>query len=212
MYYNPENLADLYHAMKNNDAKMLVSFIPASEAELERERLFYERELRIGKRGRYTKRGRGRKVSALVLLGNVVASMFTTKPVHDLTKDAIYEEAYREEEFEELPVKIDTRRDHIARTIVNMCNNARLTNDAVFKVTFVGYGENSDLLEMHFHSKFPCVKEPVSLTEELTYGIPQKGGDVMSGLFASNFIYFPKGYKLEENEKSLNYHTFINHF
>jgi len=197
MYYNPENLADVYHAMKNNHAKMLVSFIPASEAELESEKLFYEKEIKTGKRSGYMMKEK--KVSRFILLSNVLASMFTTKPVHDLSKGAIY----GQERFEELPVKIDTRREHIARTIVNMCNNARRTNDAVFKVTFVGYGENSDLLEMHFHSKFPCVKEPVSLTEELTYCIPQKGGDVMSGLFASNFIYFPKNYSEEDREKSL---------
>ena len=197
MYYNPENLADLYHAMRNNDAKMLVSFIPASEAELERERAFYEREVKTRRREGY--RRREKKVSTLVLLSNVIASMFTTKPVQDLSEGAVY----GEERFEELPVEIDTHREHIARTIVDMCNNARLTNDAIFKVTFVGYGDNSDLLEMHFRSKFPCVREPVSLTEELTYGIPQKGGDVMSGLFASNFIYFPRNYSREEGEKSL---------
>jgi hypothetical protein len=192
MYYNPENLADIYNAMRGDKTKMLVSFIPASEAELEKEREFYEKELRVGRTGGYVKKEK--KVSAFTLLSNVLASQFTSKPVHDLSKGAVYEE----EEFTEVSSRGDVRREHIARTIVAMCNNAKLTNDAIFRVVFIGYGENSDLLEMHFHSKFPCLKEHISLTEELTYGIPQKGGDVMSGLFASNFIYFKKGYGVGE--------------
>jgi len=196
-YYNSESLSDIYNAMKNNKAKMLVSFVPASEAELEKERMLYESEVRSGKRRGYMKKEK--RVSTPVLLANVISSMFTSKPVHDLSKGAVY----GEERYEELPVRVDTRREHIASTIVNMCDNAKLTNDAIFRVAFIGYGENSDLLEMHFHSKFPCLKEQASPTEELTYGIPQKGGDVMSGLFASNFIYFPRNYLLEEGEKSL---------
>ena len=196
MYYNPESLTDIYHAMRGKMAKMLVSFVPASAAELEREREFYERELVLGAGGGYTRREK--KVSTLVLLGNVVASMFTTTPVTDLSKGAVY----GEERMERTPARRDVKREHIARTIVGMCNLAKLTNDAIFRVNFIGYGENSDLLEMHFRSKLPCLKEPVSFSEELTYGMPQKDGDVMSGLFASNFIYFPKKYSVEE-EKSL---------
>jgi len=176
---------------------MLVSFVPASAAELEREREFYERELMLGREGEYTRKEK--KVSTFVLLGNVVSSMFATKPVYDLSKGAVY----GEDKLGRIPpVRRDSKREYIARTIVGMCNLAKVTNDAIFRVSFVGYGENSDLLEMHFCSKFPCLKEPVSFSEELTYGMPQKDGDIMSGLFASNFIYFPKKYSVEE-EKSL---------
>jgi hypothetical protein len=197
-YYNPESLADVYNAMKEDKAKMLVSFIPASEAELERERAFYERELKVVSTGGYTRKEK--KVSRLALLGNAIASQFTSVPYKDLSKGAIYEEErYTDVQTTKL---VDVRRQHIAHTIVAMCDNAKLINDAIFRVAFIGYGENSDLLEMHFHSKFPCLKEPVSLTEELTFGIPQHGGDVMSGLFASNFIYFPKNYSAEGRESS----------
>lgn len=192
IYYDPERLADVYNAMKGENAKMLVSFVPASEAELEKERAFYERETGVWRMGGVVKKEK--KVSFLVLLGNALASQFTSKPVHDLSKGAVYEET----KVAVPPKRVDVRREYIARTIVEMCNNARLINDAIFRVSVIGYGENSDLLEMHFRSKFPCVKEPVSPSEELTFGIPQGGGDVMSGLFASNFIYFPKGYALEE--------------
>jgi len=198
VYYNPESLADVYHAMRGDKAKLLVSFIPASEAELERERAFYEREL-IGATGSGRFTSAEERVSLPVLMSNVLASMFTTRPMHDLSKGAVY----KEHKVESRPAKRDVHREYIARTIVEMCNLEKLTNDAIFRVAFAGYGENSDLLEMHFRSKFPCVREPASPSEELTYGIPQKGGDVMSGLFASNFIYFPKGYVFEEREKSL---------
>ncbi|NYZ79369.1 hypothetical protein H0N99_04445 [Candidatus Micrarchaeota archaeon] len=192
MYYDPERLADIYNAMKGEKTKMLVSFVPASEAELEKERAFYEKEITYGRTGGVVKKEK--KVSLLVLLGNALSSQFTTTPVRDLDKGAVYEETT----VAVPPKKFDVKREYIARTIVAMCDNARLTNDAIFRVTFIGYGENSDLLEMHFRSKFPCVKEPVSQSEELTFGIPQGGGDVMSGLFASNFIYFPKDYELGE--------------
>lgn len=192
IYYDSERLADVYNAMKANNAKLLVSFAPASEAELEKERAFYERDIALGKSGGVIKKEK--RVSLLVLLGNAISSQFTNIPVHDLGKGAVYEET----KVAVPPRKVDARRDYIARTIVEMCNIAKLTNDSIFRVTFVGYGENSDLLEMHFRSKFPCVKEPASISDELTFGIPQGGGDVMSGLFASNFIYFPKGYAFDE--------------
>lgn len=197
IYYDPERLADVYNAMKGEKTKMLISFVPAPEAELEKEREFYEEQIKLARSGGYA--SREKKVSLLALIGNALSSQFTSTPVHDLSKGAIYEET----KVTQPQMRMDVRRDYIARTIVDMCNNAKLTNDSVFRVTVIGYGENSDLLEMHFRSKFPCVKEPVSMSEELTYGIPQGGGDVMSGLFASNFIYFPKGYELEEKEKSL---------
>ncbi|MEM3555157.1 MAG: hypothetical protein QXF56_00305 [Candidatus Micrarchaeia archaeon] len=192
IYYNPESLADIYNAMKGRKARMLVSFVPASEEELERERELYEEEAELKEPMEFHRKER--KVSRLVLLSNVLASMFTTTPVTDLSKGAIYSS----EKVERVEGRRDLERRHIARTIVGMCNLAKFTNDAVFRVSFIGYGENSDLLEMHFRSKFPCLKEPVSVTEELTYGIPQGGGDVMSGLFASNFIYFPKKYSIDE--------------
>jgi hypothetical protein len=191
MYYDRERFTDIYNAMKGKKTKMLVSFIPASEAELERERAFYEREM-AGKSEGLVKREK--KVSFLALLGNAIASQFTTTPVRDLGRGAVYEES----NVVKPQKKIDVRRDYIARTIVAMCDNARITNDAIFRVAFVGYGENSDLLEMHFRSRFSCLKEKTSVSEELTFGIPQHGGDVMSGVFASNFIYFPKGYELGE--------------
>jgi len=195
IYYNPENLADIYNAMRGRKAKMLVSFVPASEEELERERELYEGEAEL--KEPMELRRKERKVSRLVLLSNVLASMFTTTPVTDLSKGAVYST----EKVERVGEKKNLERRHIARTIVGMCNLAKFTNDAIFRVSFIGYGENSDLLEMHFRSKFPCLKEPVSVTEELTYGIPQGGGDVMSGLFASNFIYFPKKYGEEKSLK-----------
>lgn len=194
IYYNPECLADVYNAMGGRRARMLVSFIPASEAELEREKVFYENELKSETSPEFSTNEK--KVSRWVLLSNVLASMFTTTPVRDLSKGAVYSA----EKKEKIERKVDLQRRHIARTIVGMCNLAKFTNDAIFRVSFVGYGEDSELLEMHFRSKFPCLKEPISVTEELTYGIPQGGGDVMSGLFASNFIYFPKGYSAEEKE------------
>src|SRR5271157_5058260 len=192
MYYDPERLADVYNAMKGKKTKMLVSFIPASDAELEKERTFYDKEITYGQTVGFVKKEK--KVSLLTLLGNALSSQFTSTPVRDLGKGAVYEETT----FAVPQKNVDVRRGYIARTIVAMCDNARLTNDSIFRVVFVGYGENSDLLEMHFRSKFPCVREPVSPSEELTFGIPQGGGDVMSGLFASNFIYFPKGYGEEK--------------
>jgi hypothetical protein len=197
IYYDPNRLADVYNAMKGKKTKMLVSFVPASDAELEKERAFYYKETSYTQTAFVKKE---KKVSLLTLLGNALSSQFTSKPFYEIDKGAVYEE-----ETVAVPQKkVDVRRGYIARTIVDMCDNARLTNDAIFRVSFIGYGENSDLLEIHFRSKFPCVKEQVYRSEEMTYGIPQGGGDVMSGLFASNFIYFPKGYELEEKESPAN--------
>jgi hypothetical protein len=196
IYYDSERLADVYNAMRGEKTKMLVSFVPVHETELEKEREFYEEQIKLARSGGYA--SKEKKVSLLALLGNALTSQFTSTPVHDLSKGAIYEET----KITQPQTRMDVRRDYISRTIVEMCNHAKLTNDSIFRVTVIGYGENSDLLEMHFRSKFPCVKEPVSTSEELTYGIPQGGGDVMSGLFASNFIYFPKNYSAEERENS----------
>jgi hypothetical protein len=196
VYYDPDRLADVYNAMKGEKTKMLVSFVPAHESELEKEREFYEEQIKLARSEEYA--SKEKRVSLLALIGNALTSQFTSTPVHDLSKGAIYEET----KVTPPQTRMDVRRDYIARTIVDMCDNAKLTNDAVFRVSIIGYGENSDLLEMHFRSKFPCLKEPVSVSEELTYCIPQGGGDVMSGLFASNFIYFPKNYSAQERENS----------
>ena len=200
-YYNPSAFADLYYALRGDHAKMLVSFVPASEAELESEKRFYDEVLRSGG---YFSGGGGRRSSNLdvsrpILLGNVLGSMLATRPV-DVTKGSIIaSEMYRASKTAKTTYTSTTRttdphRVHIAKTIIAMYANAKLTNDAIFRVVVVGYGEDSHVLEMHFVSKFPCLKEPLEMSEELTYGIPQKDGDVMSGLFASNFVYLPEDY------------------
>jgi hypothetical protein len=190
-YYKPDVFADLYRALRGDHAKMLISFVPASEAELESERKFYEEVLRTGGGG-----SKKMDVSKPVLLSNVLSSMLTTRPV-DVTRGSIIVEDTRRAPttYVSTARTIDPHRVHIAKTIIAMCANAKLTNDAIFRVAVIGYGEDSHILEMHFASKFPCLKEPVEMREELTFGIPQKEGDVMSGLFASNFIYLPEDYR-----------------
>ena len=188
-YYKPDVFADVYYALRGDHAKMLISFVPGSDAELESEKKFYEEVVRSGG----LDGGKKVDVSKPILLGNVLSSMFTTRPV-DVTKGSIIAEDMRRTTSYVSRTVVDLHRVHIAKTIIAMCANAKLTNDAIFRVAVVGYGEDSHILEMHFASKFPCLKEPIKMDEELTFGIPQKEGDVMSGLFASNFIYLPEDY------------------
>ncbi len=95
---------------------------------------------------------------------------------------------------------MDSDEKHIAAEVLAMINNALSSNDSVFKVSMTGWGEDSGELYRHVASKMAGEEDGhIGDLHEINYGIPQKGGDPMSGEFASRLIHFAPETAEEEN-------------
>lgn len=77
-----------------------------------------------------------------------------------------------------------------AGEILEMCNNALLSNDSIYSVNLAGFGEESELLKKHISSKMITSEEKAKITKELSHALPQGEGEILSGEYASSFIYF----------------------
>lgn len=73
---------------------------------------------------------------------------------------------------------------------VDMCNNCLLTGDSAFDVKLIGFGEDSSTLKHHISSKLSMADEDVYDKEAVSHCLPDTGGWLLSGEYASSFIRF----------------------
>jgi hypothetical protein len=77
-----------------------------------------------------------------------------------------------------------------AGEILEMCNNALLSNDSIYSVNLTGFGTDSELLKKHISSKMITSEEKAKITKELSHALPHGEGEILSGEYASSFIHF----------------------
>jgi hypothetical protein len=161
-------LADLPMAFRDSDCYMLVSFIPESRETINEVKRQWEEEL-----SRLTPVSR--EGVSLQSYEGIQHSHFSERT-----------------NYEESDVAM------VAAEMLAMCNNALLRNDAVYRVSVIGWGEKAELLSQHLRGKYWGVYERVRRSNELRDCRPVAGGEILSGEYASLLVDFAPEFAREE--------------
>jgi len=88
-------------------------------------------------------------------------------------------------------IKRNDERKYIAEQLISMVEEAEKSKSPVYRVVFAFFGEQREELIGAFSSTYPSTEEENEKKELLSNGFQKNGGDLMSLVFASTFLFFP---------------------